>query len=375
MSAAPAILDQRDTIAIFVGFTHALRAAGLPVGPDRTQGFLTATAMLDASSRQHTYWAGRATLCSGLDDLAVYDKVFERWFSVAKVGRPGPTTLPPRSVTLASLEEDGADGATGDDEHQVAVLASAEESLRHRDVATLSPDERRRLARMFTALDVGVPMRRSMRRRAHHRGEIDAARTVREQLRRGGEPGPLRHRCPRSRPRRIVFLIDVSGSMDAYADSLLRLAHRVVTAAPHTTEVFTLGTRLTHVTAAMRIRDPEKALLTAGQTVPDWSGGTRLGEMLRAFTDRHGQRGMARGAVIVLASDGWERGDPALLGAEVCRLGRLARRIIWSNPHRGKTGYVPVQGGIAAALPYLDALVAGHSMAAFADLLELIADA
>ncbi|MGZ5389217.1 MAG: VWA domain-containing protein, partial [Aeromicrobium sp.] len=161
----------------------------------------------------------------------------------------------------------------------------------------------------------------------------------------------------------------------AYADSLLRLAHRVVLASPYRAEVFTLGTRLTRVTTAMRIKDPEQALRVAGNTVPDWSGGTRLGEALRAFNERWGQRGLARGAVVVIASDGWERGDPELLGEQVQRLQRLAHLVLWSNPHRGKAGYEPIQGGIAAALPYVDKLVAGHSVAAFTDLLELISDA
>ena len=173
----------------------------------------------------------------------------------------------------------------------------------------------------------------------------------------------------------MVFLVDVSGSMEAYADSLLRLAHRVVLAAPRTTEVFTIGTRLTRVTTALRIPDAEKALDVAGRTVPDWSGGTRLGEVLRAFLDRWGQRGMARGAVVVIASDGWERGDPEQLGEQVERLGRLAHAVVWANPHRGREGYAPIQGGIAAALPHIDGLVAGHSFAAFADLLEMVADA
>jgi uncharacterized protein with von Willebrand factor type A (vWA) domain len=145
--------------------------------------------------------------------------------------------------------------------------------------------------------------------------------------------------------------------------------------ATHGVEVFTVGTRLTRVTPALRMRDPDQALAAAGQVVPDWSGGTRLGETLRAFTDRWGQRGAARGAVVVIASDGWERGDPRLLGEQVARLRRLARAVVWMNPHRGKAGYEPVQGGIVAVAPYLDALVAGHSMDSYARLLEVVADA
>ena len=362
-----------DAVGVFVGFTHALRAAGLSIGPDRIQVFVDASVRLDAGARSHVYWAGRATLCTGPEDIVAFDRTFDRWFSTESA-RMGAPKSAPRLVTQAELVGDDGTAASGDD-HQIAVLASEEESLRHRDIASLSSAERQRLARLFAGLQVRTPERRSMRRRPYRRGDIDAARTVREQLRRAGEPGLLRYRRPQSRPRRVVFLVDISGSMEPYADSLLRLAHRVVTAAPRTTEVFTLGTRLTRVTTAMRLRDPEQALRLAGQTVPDWSGGTRLGEVLRAFTDSWGQRSLVRGAVIVIASDGWERGDPVLLGEQVRRLQRLARFVVWSNPHCGKTGYAPIQGGIAAALPYLDGLVAGHSLAAFADLLELIADA
>jgi uncharacterized protein with von Willebrand factor type A (vWA) domain len=172
-----------------------------------------------------------------------------------------------------------------------------------------------------------------------------------------------------------VFLVDVSGSMEPYADSLLRLGHRMSQVVPRRVEVFTIGTRLTRVTTALRLRDPEEALKAAGQSVPDWSGGTRLGESIRAFTLRWGQRGMARGSVVVIASDGWERTDPQLLGEQVARLQRFAHAVVWMNPHRGKAGYKPVQGGIAAVLPHVDHLVAGHSLASFAELLKVVAHA
>ena len=170
--------------------------------------------------------------------------------------------------------------------------------------------------------------------------------------------------------------------MSSYADALLRLAHRLShpkvargTKGVPRVEVFTVGTRLTRVTRAMRMRDPERAIVAAGETVPDWSGGTRLGETLRIFLDRWGQRGMARGAVVVVFSDGWERGDAGLLGEQMRRLHAIAHRVVWVNPHVGKDGYLPVQQGIVAALPYVDDLVAGHSLATFADLIEVVADA
>ncbi|HKN98937.1 MAG TPA: VWA domain-containing protein, partial [Pseudonocardiaceae bacterium] len=183
-----------------------------------------------------------------------------------------------------------------------------------------------------------------------------------------------RHRAA-TRPRRLVLLVDVSGSMKPYADALLRFAHVITRRAPGSTEVFTLGTRMTRVSRQLRLRDPEQALTAASNAVPDFAGGTRLGEGVRAFLNRWGQRGVARRAVVVLFSDGWERGDPALLAEQMARLRRLAHSVIWANPHAGQADYRPVQSGIAAALPYVDSLVAGHSLAALEAILREIRDA
>ncbi|HET7173239.1 MAG TPA: VWA domain-containing protein, partial [Nocardioidaceae bacterium] len=262
-----------------------------------------------------------------------------------------------------------------DTENALRASASAVEILRHRDLAELSSAERIRLARLFGALRARPPMRRSSRRIPRRRGEVDGRRTLRDEIRRGGEPARLRFRGRGRRSRRIVILLDVSGSMAPYADSLLRWAHVVAVANRPRTEVFTVGTRLTRVTAAMRLRDGEAAVAAAGRLVPDWSGGTRLGESVKVFLDRWGQRGVARGAVVVVLSDGWERGDAGLLGEQMQRLRRLAHRVVWINPHSGKEGYQPVQSGISAALPFLDDLLAGHSMATFEEALEVIASA
>ncbi|HSE55677.1 MAG TPA: VWA domain-containing protein, partial [Nocardioidaceae bacterium] len=225
-----------------------------------------------------------------------------------------------------------------------------------------------------------APRRTATRRTPWRRGDVDAARTHRQMLARMGEPGDIAWRRRGLRPRRVVLLVDVSGSMSPYADALLRLAHTFVSASgpagtSDTVEVFTVGTRLTHITRAMRQRDADRALVAASQTVPDWSGGTRLGETLKVFLDRWGQRGMARGSVVVVFSDGWERGDVALLAEQMLRLRRLAHRVVWVNPHRGKEGYLPVQQGIVAVLPYVDDFVAGHSMATFEELIEVVAHA
>ena len=354
-----------------LGFSRALRAAGLPVTQDRAHGFLAAAALVGLGDQRATYTAGRATLCASPDDLARYDQVFEAYFN-PRDGLPRSRPTPPATATRTDVpvtDEEGGGGAA--EEEPVRARASRTEVLRHRDVASLSPAERHRLAEMFATLHPRPPLRRTARHQRWHRGEVDASRTLRASLRRMGEPAEIEWRRRAVRPRRVVLLVDVSGSMSGYADALLRLAHRVVTGNPRA-EVFTVGTRLTHVTRALRSRDAERALVAAGETVPDWSGGTRLGETLRAFLDLWGRRGMARGAVVVVFSDGWERGDTELLGEQMRRLRRVAHRVIWVNPHRGKDGYEAVQRGVLAVLPHVDDFVAGHSLATYAKVLEVI---
>ncbi|MFB9570443.1 VWA domain-containing protein, partial [Saccharopolyspora hordei] len=220
---------------------------------------------------------------------------------------------------------------------------------------------------LLAVLRPDPPSRPALRRRPNQRGTLSSRATLREMLRSGGEPVRLRRQRRSHRPRRVVLLVDVSGSMSPYADALLRFAHVVVRRSPASTEVFTLGTRLTRVSRQLRQRDPEAALLAASHAVPDFSGGTRLGETLRVFLDRWGQRGIARGSVVVLFSDGWERGDATELADQMRRLRRLARAVIWANPHAGHDGYQPVQSGIVAAMPHVDRMVAGHSLRSLED--------
>jgi len=364
----------REGDEILLAFTRALRAAGVPVTHDRAHGFLSAAAALGADDQRATYLAGRATLCAGPDDLARYDQVFTAYFGRDGLprSRPAQTPMAPGFSGLP-LDEAGGDADTADEE-VLRARASETEVLRHRDVATLSAAEKHRLSGLFATLRPRPPVRRTARHQRWHRGQVDASRTLRASLRRMGEPARIEWRRRGVRPRRVVLLVDVSGSMSGYADALLRLAHRYTQTCPGV-ETFTVGTRVTHVTRAMRMRDPERALIAAGETVPDWSGGTRLGETLRFFLDRWGQRGLARGAVVVVFSDGWERGDPTLLGEQMARLSRIAHRVVWVNPHRGKIGYEPVQQGVLAALPHCDDFVAGHSLATFAELTEVVSRA
>lgn len=366
---------RHEAAELLTAFAAAARAAGVAVTADRTRAFLLGCSIIGADDLAGVYWTGRATLCAGADDLDRYDQVFASWFGGSATPRTAARDLAQRRTEASLQDRAQDDGSAGGASSRLRVAASTVEVLRSRDIAELSAAERDSLAVLFGSLRPRPPVRTSPRRRPTRRGEIDARRTLRECLRNAGEASTLRHRGRSARTRRVVLLLDVSGSMTPYADSLLRLAHVVTSADRARTEVFTMGTRLTRVTAAMRLRDADAALLAAGQTVPDWSGGTRLGEALRVFLDRWGQRGLARGAVVVVLSDGWERGNAVLLGEQMQRLQRLAHRVVWSNPHQGKPGYAPVQSGIVAALPFVDDFVAGHSMLAFDTVLEAVARA
>jgi uncharacterized protein with von Willebrand factor type A (vWA) domain len=364
-----------DPIEGLVGFTAVLRGAGLAVTTDRVAAFLRALDTLDVTSRTQTYWAGRLTLCADPDDLPRYDQAFAEWFTPPGGGgtrivderRP-----PPPRLAALDPSDDAGEGDDDSGQPQIHARASGSEVLRNRDLGELSPAEREHLRRLLALLRPQLPLRPSRRLRPHRSGSTDPGRTLRAALRNQGELRELRHRDRAPRPRRIVLLVDVSGSMEPYADALLRFAHVVVRRSPNTVEAFTLGTRLTRITRELRMRDPDRALAAAGKAIPDWSGGTRLGEVLRAFVDRWGQRGAARRAIVVVFSDGWERGETDLLATQMGRLRRLAHRLVWVNPHAGKEGYAPVQGGIVAALPYLDELLAGHSLATLEELLEVI---
>jgi len=283
------------------------------------------------------------------------------------------------SVTVVerpvAARHDSGGGSADDGAAEAARVAttSAAEVLRQRDVARLTAAEREEVRRLLALLAPAGPRRRSRRTSPKPHGRVDLRRTARASVARGGEP-LLRHRRTRFRPRRLVLLIDVSGSMAPYADTLLRFAHAAARRRAGT-EVFTLGTQLTRVSRAVALRDADDALDAVSAAVPDWSGGTRLGDTLAAFLDRWGQRGVARGAVVVLASDGWERGDVRPLADAMVRLHRLAYRVVWVNPHKVRPGFAPATAGLAAALPHVDAFVEGHSLAAYEQLVATLGSA
>lgn len=359
---------------ILLGFARALREAGVPVTADRARGYLRAAALVGLENRFGVYVAGRATLCGTPTDLARHDAVFAAWFGsgAEPLTMPGPARPTVSRSELAMLTDPVDSGPAAGDGDPLRVAASGAEILRHRDIAALTDAEHAVVAELVRRLPLRPPLRYTARLRPARRGRVDTARTLRATLRRFGEPAPIAWRHRGRRPRRVVLLIDVSGSMRPYADVLLRLAHRM-SRGTRSVETFTVGTRLTHLTRALAERDTERALAAVSGVVPDWAGGTRLGETLAVFVRRY--RALARGAVVVVFSDGWERGDPARLGEQMAVVHRLAHRVVWVNPHRGKPGYQPVQGGILAVLDHVDDLVAGHSVAAYTRLAEVIGGA
>ncbi|HEX3592223.1 MAG TPA: VWA domain-containing protein [Pseudonocardiaceae bacterium] len=374
------VTSSAEPLPGLVGFTHALRRAGLPADPHRVAAYLTAVDNLDIADPANLYWAGRVTLCAQPDDLPAYDEAFAAWFSLDwRPPRPAPAgdDRPDHrtSMTASVLPAAGQVAAPGERTPVPVLSPSDVEVLRHRNISELTAAEREHLRALLALLRIDPPIRKASRLRPARHGTLDPRRTLRALLANGGEPIRLPRHAKATRPRRLVLLVDVSGSMKPYADALLRFAHVITRRSPGSTEVFTLGTRLTRVSRQLRLRDPEQALAAAASAVPDFAGGTRLGEGLRAFLNRWGQRGVARRAVVVLFSDGWERGDPALLAEQMARLRRLAHTVLWANPHAGQADYRPVQSGIAVALPHVDHLVAGHSLAALERILREIRDA
>jgi uncharacterized protein len=366
-----------DLAPILVSFGRRLRRAGVPASPDRVQAFIDALDQVGAGDPVDVYWAGRVTLCASLDDVARFDRVFAELFGGRRQDRATDAARRVVRVGPAATADAAGQGADEADEDAVTMVvhASRQERLRHRDIADLDAQERAELHRLLAAFRLPGESRRTRRYQRAHRGVLDRTATVRGLLHAGGEPARLRHRRHRTRPRDVVLLADVSGSMGVYAEVLLRFAHATVRGHQARTEVFTLGTRLTRVTRALELRDPDLAMRAIGRTVPDWAGGTRLGDTLKQFLDQWGQRGLARGAVVVVLSDGWERGDVAVLGDQVARLHRLAHRVVWANPRAGRDGFTPSAGGMAAALPWCDDLVAGHSLAALEHLARVVAGA
>ena len=361
-----------------VGFAIVLRAERVSVAVGRVVAYAEALAAVGLERQAGVYWAGRATLLSSPEDVEAYDRAFEAfWLRGDRVVADVASDDVPSVV-----ERETAFDADGDDDAVVPhplsadateVRYSASEVLRRKDFAAYSPDEVAEARALMADMRLAGALRRSRRMvpSRRRRGRPDLRRTLHAAMRSGGEV-IARPRVDRSwRPRRLVLLCDVSGSMEPYARALVRFLH-VAVAGRQQVEAFAVGTRLTRITRELSSRDPDRALADAARAVADWAGGTRLGDGLRRFNDEWGVRGMARGAVVVILSDGWDRGDPDLLADELRRLRRVAHRVVWVNPLKATPGYAPLARGMAAALPHVDEFVDGHSLASLEVLAEVV---
>ncbi|HUZ09876.1 MAG TPA: VWA domain-containing protein [Acidimicrobiales bacterium] len=391
-------LESNDLAAVTARFGLLLRAAGVPVPPERAGRLAAAVAIAAPATVDELYWLARVTLLGARSQIGAFDAVFAQVFGgmgdpAEWRGEPPPPARPPPEPSdrqPARRQESRAGNASppplgpagagesppaGDDEARSSALlatASTEERLKSKAFDRLDADELRLLADLMGRLSLAPPPRPSRRdARSPSGAAVDLRATLRRARRTGGDPVHRVRRRRRTRTRRLVLLCDISGSMEGYARAYLQLL--VCAAGGPKAEVFVFATRLTRLTRVLRNVSPDAALERAGRAAPDWSGGTRIGEALKAFNDRHGRRGTARGAVVVILSDGWERGDPDLLARELGRLGRLAHRLIWVNPRSARERYEPLTGGMAAALPHVDAFLSGHSLHALTDLVDAIA--
>ena len=367
-------------IAVLTGFAAELRAAGLAVGSGDVLAYCRAMAVLDLADLADLYWAGRTTLVRRHADITGYDQAFQRYFR----GGPVPSGLPqlaaaPDASARGALTVPAAEpGSRGEPADQALLgwMASDAEALRHKSFAACTPGELAALRRIMARIRLTPPRRRTRRtepdrsRRAGRRPDL--RRTIRASLRTGGEPARLHWRRRRVRLRPLILILDISGSMSDYSRSLLQFAHCAKRAAGRV-EVFCFGTRLTRVTGALAGRRPDEALEKAARTAFDWDGGTRIGDCLTAFVRDWGRRGLCRGGVVVICSDGLDRGDPAVLAAAAERLALQCHRLVWLNPHQGgEPGSRPAALGLMVAQPHIDLLLPGHDLSSLARLATLL---
>ncbi len=351
-----------------------LRGAGLEVPVGATLDFARALDCVGFETPSGVYWAGRATLVSRPDDIATYNRAFDAFWSGAASAERGDDPAPPLTAAFdVELPPDsGDDSDAARLQPSLTVRWSPVEVLRERDFASYTAAEFAQARRLMADLRLTGSRRPSRRRKVTRtHGTPDLRRTVRRSLRAGGEVAPPVFNKTGTRPRPLVLLLDVSGSMEPYARAFVRFVHAAVVSRTRV-EAFALGTRLTRVTRELSSRDPDAAVHAAASRVVDWAGGTRLGEGLRAFNDEWGIRGMARGAIVVILSDGWDRGEPDALAEQMERLSRVAYKVVWVNPLKASPGYAPLAQGMAAALPHVDVFVEGHSLAALEEVAAVI---
>ncbi|MSY71072.1 MAG: VWA domain-containing protein [Actinobacteria bacterium] len=338
--------------------------------------FVDALQKVGIATRDAVYWAGRATLVRRPEDIPLYDRVFDALWMRRRYESRDEGDVEHLTIATDDDNDDEPDAPEGDDQGDdvITVRFSTTEVLAHKDFAEYTAAELAEARQLMSRMHlVGSPRRSRRRVRSKRtRGRPDLRRTVRAAIRSGGEPIHRSFTEPGQRPRRLVLLLDVSGSMEAYSRALVRFVHAAVVGRTKV-EAFALGTRLTRITRELSTRDPDAAIHRAADRVVDWSGGTRLGDGLRQFNDEWGQRGMARGAIVVILSDGWDRGEPAVMAEQMARLSRVAHKVVWVNPLKASPGYAPLAQGMAAALPYIHSFIEGHSLDSLEQLAEVIA--
>lgn len=363
----------RAIVRQVVSFGRVLREAGLEVGPGRVADALAGLDAVDVRRRDDVYWTLRASLVSRHEEIEIFDRAFEAWFQRQRImaDRPPKTNVPQRMPGMQKTSAADADGAAADGDARKGW--SVEEILRRKDFGQLTDDEFAALRRLIAETAACRPQRRSRRLRRHSRGRVlDLRRLARGSLATGGDPIERAFRRRIDVPRKVVLICDVSGSMEAYARAVLLFVHGVL-GTGRGVEAFAFGTRLTRLTPELSARDPDEALSAAAKRVADWSGGTQIGVSLKAFNDEWGRRALTRGAVVVVVSDGWERGEAGLVGREMARLRRQAYALVWVNPLKGNPDYQPLAGGMRAALPHVDRFLPGHNLASLEGLAEVLA--
>ena len=356
-----------------VVFGRVLREGGLEIGPRRIADALRGLDAIDLAQQDDVYWTLRQTLVARREDLETFDRAFAAWFLRAPAARSTRESEPPSRG--GQRRKGGTPGPGPElDGGEIEVGAwSYDELLRTRDFAAMTSEEFARARVLIRQIAVGRPHRRTHRLRRDRRGHVlDVRALVRASLATGGDPVARAYRSRAHGPRKLVLLLDISGSMDAYARALLLYLH-AARGSGRGVETFAFGTRLSRLTSDLGVRDPEAALAAAAKRVVDWSGGTRIGESLKAYNDEWGRRALTRGAVVVVLSDGCERGDPALVAAQMERLARQAFAVVWVNPLKGHPDYEPLTGGMRAAYTHVDRLVSGHDLASLEALGNLLA--
>lgn len=398
--AETAVLAPRiETAALAAAFATVLRRSGIPTSADRAAWLAEALTIVPPASRDRLYWTCRTVFVTSKDQVPVFDAVFAAVFdgmldpadNRGDTSGPPPVGSEPRTRATASDQRPSGSndhepeqqapapsaGGEGSDEpgpERDAVLAvtSAEEHLHDMSFADLTESEISQMQRLVRRIMLSTPPRRSRRSRPTGRSgaRLDVRRTLRSAQRTGSDAVSLVYSRRREHPRRLVLICDVSASMEPYTRVFLSLLQGAVSGAH--AEAFVFSTRLTRLTRQLALRDPDQALARAAAAAPDWAGGTRLAEAIRRFVDGYGRRGLARGAIVVVLSDGWSQDDPVQVATQMARLRRLAHRIVWVNPRKVAPGYQPLVGGMAAALPFCDAFVSGHSYAALTELADSI---